>query len=440
MKTQYFNLTKTFIHEAQCPDGKDQIIYRDSKREGLGLRVTKSGGKSFIFETWINNQTQRLTIGDIRTWSIPQAQIEARSLKVLSDQRVDIRAQRAKQKSEAIAQSFKGVTGLFAWNEYVLARKHKWGVRHLSDHLDMVRDGGGLIKQGLRKGQSNIKSEGILKKLLSQPIKEMSREKVYLWLKSEVDIRPARVRIALSALKAFFTWMGDQNEYKSLIQVDSCNRLTKELPPKRAKNDCLQKEQLKIWFEGVNRIQNKVIKSYLQILLLTGTRRNELAIMKWIDLDLVWHTATIRDKVDGTRQISITPYMVKLFEDLPKVNEYVFSSEKAKLGHITEPTKAHQIVIQKAGLPHLSIHGIRRSFGTLAEWVECPEGMTHQIMGHKPSGIAEKHYRRRPIDLLRKWHTKIEKFILDEAGIDQPKWDELKQKPLISDSILLSSQ
>lgn len=42
-------------------------------------------------------------------------------------------------------------------------------------------------------------------------------------------------------------------------------------------------------------------------------------------------------------------------------------------------------------------------------------------MGHKPSALAEKHYRKRPIDLLRQWHTKIEKFILDEAGILQPQ-------------------
>ena len=38
-------------------------------------------------------------------------------------------------------------------------------------------------------------------------------------------------------------------------------------------------------------------------------------------------------------------------------------------------------------------------------------------MGHKPSAIAEKHYRKRPIDLLRQWHTKIEEFILKEAGV-----------------------
>lgn len=40
-----------------------------------------------------------------------------------------------------------------------------------------------------------------------------------------------------------------------------------------------------------------------------------------------------------------------------------------------------------------------------------------QIQGHKPSAIAEKHYRRRPIDLLRMWHDKIEAWMLAQAGI-----------------------
>jgi hypothetical protein len=42
-------------------------------------------------------------------------------------------------------------------------------------------------------------------------------------------------------------------------------------------------------------------------------------------------------------------------------------------------------------------------------------------MGHKPSAIAEKHYRRRPLDLLRLWHSRIEAFMLEQAGIPQPE-------------------
>ena len=38
-------------------------------------------------------------------------------------------------------------------------------------------------------------------------------------------------------------------------------------------------------------------------------------------------------------------------------------------------------------------------------------------MGHKPSATAEKHYKVRPLDLLRMWHTKIESWFLEQAGI-----------------------
>jgi intergrase/recombinase len=59
--------------------------------------------------------------------------------------------------------------------------------------------------------------------------------------------------------------------------------------------------------------------------------------------------------------------------------------------------------------------------GTLAEWVEAPTGLVAQIMGHKPSAIAEKHYTRRSIDFLREWHVKIEAWILTEAKITWTK-------------------
>ena len=40
-----------------------------------------------------------------------------------------------------------------------------------------------------------------------------------------------------------------------------------------------------------------------------------------------------------------------------------------------------------------------------------------QIMGHKPSATAEKHYTVRPLDLLRVHHERIEAWILEQAGI-----------------------
>jgi hypothetical protein len=47
-----------------------------------------------------------------------------------------------------------------------------------------------------------------------------------------------------------------------------------------------------------------------------------------------------------------------------------------------------------------------------------PAGIAAQIQGHAPQGVREQHYIRRPLDLLRKWHVKIEAWILEQAGVE----------------------
>ena len=44
-------------------------------------------------------------------------------------------------------------------------------------------------------------------------------------------------------------------------------------------------------------------------------------------------------------------------------------------------------------------------------------GVVAQIMGHKPSATAEKHYTVRPLDLLRLHHEKIESWVLEQGGV-----------------------
>jgi integrase len=174
-----------------------------------------------------------------------------------------------------------------------------------------------------------------------------------------------------------------------------------------------------------------VIAAYLQTLLLTGARREELAGLTWDGLDFAWNSMTIHDKVEGQRVIPLTPYVASLLAALPHRKDkdgnplpWVFSSPTAANGRLQEPRKQHVAALTAAGLPHVSLHGLRRSFGTLAEWTETPVGVVAQIMGHKPSAIAEKHYRRRPLDLLRMWHVKIEAWMLDQAGIELPKEEQ----------------
>lgn len=101
---------------------------------------------------------------------------------------------------------------------------------------------------------------------------------------------------------------------------------------------------------------------------------------------------------------------------LPCRNQWVFSSISAANGHLTGPSIAHRKACAIAGLD-LTLHGLKRSFASLCEWIEMP-AIAAQIQGHAPQGVREQNYIRRPLDLLRMWHVKIEAWILEQAGIE----------------------
>jgi len=427
MTTKKINFTAPKISGLTCEAGKSQSIYWDAKTPNLGIRVTKGLSKSYIFETWFNGKSLRITIGDTQSWGLSEAQAEARRLKVLTDQSIDPRQVKAEAKAKDIASKQKSAPASIAWDEYIEygTDRHKkpWSASHIQSMKTVVRKGGKEITRGLKKNMSNKQKDGILKPLIDLPLKDITAKQIEAWIKKEVKGRPAYTRRALALLSGFLNWASDEDKYSSFVPKRICEGLAeKYLKEPQTRDDCLEREQLKAWFAAIKKIGNPVISAYLQTLLLTGARRNEISGLKWKDIDTQWHKATIRDKMKGTREIPLSPYVEALIDSLPRRNAYVFSSPTAKGTHITEPRIAHNQALEVAGLPHLTLHGLRRSFKTLGvSYTTCSENLIDRIAGHKPQSISEKHYIRRPMSVLRDGLILIENFILGEAGIPIPK-------------------
>jgi integrase len=409
----------------QCDPGKTQTIYWDDEVRGLGLRVTAAGAKSYIFEGWLHGKSLRVTIGNVNTWPIDSrkggksARGEATRLKTLTDQGIDPRQQMRDLAVAADAKRAESgrqrVTLADAWKSYTDARQHTWGERHAADHDSLAHRGGVDRKRGDGKTMA-----GPLASLLDVKLSDLTGERIAKWLAVETVTRPTSTALAFRLLRGCLNWCETESATKGLVPAGAlvAPKVRDALPSKAAKDDCLQREQLPLWFAHVRALSNPVHAAYLQALLITGARREELAGIRWDDVDFQWQSITIRDKVDGERTIPLTPYVAALVAALPRRNEWVFSSPLAASGRLMEPRLGHNKALTAAGLPALSLHGLRRSFGTLSEWCEVPTGVVAQIMGHKPSAIAEKHYRRRPLDLLRSWHVKIEAWMLEQAGIE----------------------
>jgi len=58
------------IADASVPKTGQAFVW-DSEQPALGLRVTASGARSFIFESKYDGRTIRMTIGMPATWSRP---------------------------------------------------------------------------------------------------------------------------------------------------------------------------------------------------------------------------------------------------------------------------------------------------------------------------------------------------------------------------------
>jgi integrase len=455
------DLTAGLIDRLSCPPGKAQVFLRDIKAPGLRVRATPpstknpQGVKAFVFEAKLKRKTIRQTLGDVRAWSIEEARKEANLLRVTLDGGADPRElerqKGAEQAAAVAAEEARSVTFSDAWTAYVADRKPYWGERSYRSHLEMVLPGGAPRKRW--EGKTTI--AGPLASLTAKRLADVDSTELLAWAAKEAKTRPASVRHAIRLLKAFMRWCADDLRYKDVVNAGAASgKKVREVAGSASKrNDYLQREQLAAWFSHVRQLPNPIVSAYLQCLLLTGARREEMAALRWDDVNFQWHGIELRDKIEGTRQVPLTPYVEQLISSLPRRNEWVFSSvrildekhadrrqryhaskgtqapvgviaARSASGRIEEPGRAHQQACKAAGL-ELTLHGLRRSFASLCEWLDIPGGISAQIQGHAPQGVREQRYIRRPLDLLRHHHERIEAWMLEQAGLDfKPRKDQ----------------
>lgn len=411
-------LTAGRVDAFTCPADKSQAFLWDTEAPALALRVTPTGRKTYVFESRLRGATLRVNIGTAADWPIEKARSEAQRLKVLVDSGTDPRElerqQQADKAATKAAAAAHAVTVGEAWERYLKARRPFWGELNYRDHLKMGQAGGVQ-----RERLPGVKTKpGPLACFMPLRLADLDAPAIEAWAAREAKDRPARVRLSLRLLKAFLRWTASEPDLKGKADptAASAKKVREVAGRAKTKNDYLQREQLPAWFTAVRQIQNPVISAYLQCLLLTGARREELATLRWEDVNFQWRGLTLNDKIEDVRAVPLTPYVSHLLQSLPRRNEWVFSSPTSASGHLIEPSIAHRQACAAAGL-ELTLHGLRRSFASLCEWLDIPGGISAQIQGHAPQGVREQNYIRRPLDLLRVHHEKIEAWMLEQAKV-----------------------
>ena len=191
-------LTAGLIERLQCPQGKSQAFLRDLKSPGLRVRVTAAGAKSFVFEAKLARQTIRRTIGDVRSWTIDAARMEANRLRVLVDGGTDPRELERQQEAARVVrtatEAAEAVTGGEVWSTYVEARRPRWGDLHYRDHIAKAKAGGVPALRGTRGRGKTI--DGPLYPLMQLKLRELTPPTISAWAAKETETRATAARLS----------------------------------------------------------------------------------------------------------------------------------------------------------------------------------------------------------------------------------------------------
>jgi integrase len=368
----------------KLPAGKSDHIAFDDDVPGFGLRVRDTGGRTWVFQYKVGSKQRRLVLGKASALTAEKARDLAADLHAKVRLGGDPAADKTAAKVAAEL-SFKSVADRFlAWQRKRLRpRSYEEIERHILKHA---------------------------KPLHGMPIATIDQRTIALRIGHIADNSgEAAAGLVRSTLSSMFGWAMKEG---LVTQNPVANTNT---PPRKSRDRVLGFDELAaIW----NACPDDEYGGIVRALMLTGQRRNEIAGLRWDEVDLEKRAIELppaRTKNGRPHRIPISDALFALISRRPKNHDYVFGYGNRPYRGFAKP---------KLRLDsHLSIkpwthHDLRRScathMGDLGVQPHVIEAVLNHVSGHKGgiAGIYNKAtYAAEKAQALQLWADHIMKLV-----------------------------
>lgn len=367
--TPMAHLTKRLIDAAVYRGtGNSRDVRWDDDPHGLGLRIyPRASRKAFVLSYRANGTKRLMTLGDYGVLTLEQARKAARSaLVTVESERADPLIEKRRAVNAARTGTVKAM-----FDAYIDAR---------------VRDPRRPMKAAhypLRLARLYI-----LPQFGARPADDIKRSEIREWHGSLANV-PVQANRSLQYLKAAFQWRLAQSDEQPEKRADARNPCWGvALYPERPRSVRLELTELPRLEAAIDsQTEDIYLRAFLRFVLATGCRRSEALKLQWQDVTLNEATGVVifRDtKGGGDHTVPLSAYATKLLRALPQLkdNPHVFAGRIAG-AHLVTPDKAWGRIRSSAGLAHLRMHDLRRTFGS---WLGDAGFTSKQIgstLGHK---------------------------------------------------------
>ncbi len=385
-KASTIQLTKTLIDA--CDPRDDRYIVWDSKLAGFGIRIEKTGRKTFIIryraEGGGRTAPRRfMTVGQFGTLTVEEARKKARQLlaaaTVGDDPAGDRQNKRREMRMDALVELYEeegcfiqrgkrqGTPMKPLTKQYTVARlKHH--VVPLLGHKRVSEIGSGEVERFFRDVTAG---------------KTASDEKVGPRKRVVVRGGDGAARKVFRDLSAVFSFASR----RGIVESNPCEKAVVQKTDNRRERFLTLAEVTQLGkacddleAEGVNAKALNITRLWA----LTGCRRDEIAALKWTEVDLDGGLLILDDTKTGKSLRPLALAAVALLRGLErsKDSEFVFPSDRAEDAHFQGTKKVWPAIIKKAKLPGVTPHTLRHTMGATATSTGEALALTGAILGH----------------------------------------------------------
>jgi integrase len=397
-------LTTATIKTVTLPDGKTDHTFFDEEVGGFGLRVRASGSRSWILQYDFAGRTRRMKLGGVKELDAGKARNTAKDLLAAvrlgrdpAGEKVDAR----RQAMDKAAETFGGE----------LLR------RYLAHKRASVRPRSYVeIERHLR---------GHAKSLHGRPVTGIKRRDIAIVVAKIAETSgPVAANHVLQSISAYFGWLAGEG----ILESNTAEYVNKAATNGSRSRVLADSELVEIWhaageLTGAAAAQFGTIT---RLLMLTGLRRNEVAHVRWSEVD--FDKAVINlpiDRVKNARPhiVPLTPQVIEILRTQPRrrqadgsERDLIFGADWGPFGAFG-PSKI--ILDQKISenraaanitetMQHWTLHDFRRTISTrLNDDLGAAPHVVEAILGHVVKGIAGVYNRA---DYLNEQRRALERW------------------------------
>jgi integrase len=360
-------LTKSAIDSLPTP--KSDVVYWDLAAPGFGVKVTPKGRKVFVvlYRTGgAGSKLRKYTIGPYGRVTLHQARVAAQKVFAAKLEGRDPAGEKREAKRRIVAD-------------------------RVEDLLDA------FIAQRLSQNRSVAEISRLLRREVGKPwagrsIHEIGKRDVVEAI-SAIEQRgaPATANKTLKSIKTFLRWCVG----RAILDQSPAEGVP--LPAKEIARDRVLSDKELAQVVLAARRMGGPYGSIVELLALTGQRREEVARLRWEELDLVqriWTLPKSRTKNSKEHVVHLSEASTGVFKRTDKHGPFVFSVLGA--GPFNEFSRAKRQLDQLSGVTGWRLHDLRRTCVSGMARLGIAPHVADKILNHQSgtiSGVAAVYQR-----------------------------------------------